>query len=89
MGMYGLNPSIFDFMEKDIIEFFNKFKDDKDKEYFLPDVVTKMSNENKVKIKIITTNSDWFGITYKEELESVKEKISKLIEDKVYPSKLF
>ena len=48
-----------------------------------------MSNENKVKIKIITTNSDWFGITYKEELESVKEKISKLIEDKVYPSKLF
>ena len=89
MGMYGLNPSIFDFMEKDIIEFFNKFKDDKDKEYFFPDVVTKMSNENKVKIKIITTNSDWFGITYKEELESVKEKISKLIEDKVYPSKLF
>ena len=89
MGMYGLNPSIFDFMEKDIIEFFNKFKDDKDKEYFLPDVVTKMSNENKVKIKVITTNSDWFGITYKEELESVKEKISKLIEDKIYPSKLF
>ena len=89
MGMYGLNPSIFDFMEKDIIEFFNKFKDDKDKEYFLPDVVTKMSNENKVKIKVITTNSDWFGITYKEELESVKEKINKLIEDKVYPSKLF
>lgn len=89
MGMYGLNPCIFDFMDKDIIEFFEKYKNDNEKEYFLPDVVTKMSNEDLVKIKVINTTSDWFGITYKEELETVRENINKLIKDGKYPSKLF
>ena len=43
MLMFGLQPSIFDYINKDIISFFENHKDNLDScEYFLPDILTGM-----------------------------------------------
>ena len=73
MLMFGLTPRIFDVMEKGIIEFFEKNKDDLDTcEYLLPDVLSKMIQEDGEKIKVIKTPSKWLGMTYKEDVENIK-----------------
>lgn len=59
-----------------------------DYEMLLPDI---MDNEIKrgEEIEVIKTTSIWMGMTYKEDLEKLKEFILKEIEKEVYPSKLW
>ena len=58
-------------------------------EALLPDVVEKNIFNGKIKLKNVPTNSNWYGVTYKEDLEGVKKAISDLIKEGVYPNKLW
>jgi hypothetical protein len=40
-------------------------------------------------VKVIDTESDWFGVTYQEDKPFVMEKIQELIAKGVYPEKLW
>ena len=40
-------------------------------------------------IKVIPTNAQWFGVTYKEDAPTVKEDITSLVEIGEYPSSLW
>lgn len=90
MLMFGLQPSIFDYINKDIISFFENHKDNLDScEYFLPDILTGMIKDKFAKIKLISTQAVWKGVTYREDLEELKDYINKEIENGVYPEKLY
>lgn len=90
MLMFGLNPKLFAEIDEDISKFFEKNKDKlNDCEYLLPDVLDKMIQEGKVKIKVIPTSATWLGVTYKEDTDNVKEALKKLHEEGKYPDKLW
>ena len=90
MLMFGLQPSIFKYIDKDIINFFNKHENDLDTcEYFLPDILTNMIKDGVAKIKLIETSSKWMGVTYREDLEDLKQYIKNEIKKGVYPEKLY
>jgi hypothetical protein len=40
-------------------------------------------------VKVIPTDAKWFGVTYKEDAPGVKASIHTLIENEVYPKKLW
>ena len=40
-------------------------------------------------VRVLDTNASWYGITYREDLEEVREAINKLIEEGEYPSNLW
>ena len=40
-------------------------------------------------VKVLTSKDKWFGVTYKEDKESVVSALQALIKDGVYPEKLF
>ena len=40
-------------------------------------------------VKVLDTESDWFGVTYQEDKPFVMEKINQLIANGVYPAKLW
>ena len=40
-------------------------------------------------VKVLETQDKWFGVTYKEDKDSVVESFKKLIEEGVYKEKLF
>ena len=42
-----------------------------------------------VEVKVLQSHDNWFGVTYKEDKESVVNSIQELIRDGVYPQKLF
>jgi nitrogen regulatory protein PII-like uncharacterized protein len=46
-------------------------------------------DSNKAKIKVLETSDRWFGVTYKEDKESVIAAIRNLIDKGIYPNKLF
>lgn len=40
-------------------------------------------------MKVLETRDSWFGVTYKEDKESVIQSFKKLIEDGVYKEELY
>lgn len=90
MNMWGFKPGLFDELEKGFEEFLSKLSpDDVKKEYLLPDVVGKLVETGKAKVKILKTSVQWFGVTYKEDKALVVASVRNLISKGVYPEKLF
>lgn len=40
-------------------------------------------------VKVLRTNDTWYGMTYKEDVEAVKESFKGMIEDGMYEKDLF
>lgn len=90
MNMLGFNPSIFNYIEDNFPKFLNDNMDNILKcEYLIPDTVFDAMNNGFCSVKLLETNAKWQGITYREDKQLVVDEISSLIEDGVYPSKLW
>ncbi len=78
MLMFGLTPRIFKEIEDEMEDFFKNNQDKLDTcEFLLPDVLSRMIKEQGEKIKVIKTPSKWLGMTYKEDVENIKEEIKR------------
>ena len=90
MNMLCFDTSIFKFIEDGFVDFFNKNKDNLDKcEYLIPTVVFDLIKEGKVTTKVIKTTATWYGVTYKEDTESVKEALRGMVTSGEYPNNLW
>lgn len=74
MNMWGFNPKIYEYLEKEFDNFVKEL-DDKN-EFMLPKIVNDLLKKEKV--YVIETDDKWLGITYKEDLETVEESLSKI-----------
>ena len=90
MNMFGLPVSFLDELERGFPEFLANVKEgDLKAEYLLPTIVDQCIRSNKAKVRLLETQDKWFGVTYKEDKPAVVAAIQKLIEEGVYPEKLF
>lgn len=90
MNMWGLQPTFFEKLEKGFVEFLGGLKDgDIKSEYLLPIYIDELIKKNVAKVTLLETTEKWFGMTYKEDLETVRESIAELVANGTYPEKLF
>lgn len=89
MNFWGFTPDVFKVTEKLFVDFVAKNEDNPKSEFFIPLIADYLIKNNIATFKVIPTDSKWFGVTYKEDKEIVQENINKLVEDGVYPSKLW
>ena len=57
-------------------------------EYFLPFVVNDMVKAGKGKVKVLNCDEAWYGVTYKEDMDSVVSAIKKMRAEGIYPEAL-
>lgn len=89
MNFWGFKPSLFNELESKFVDFLKKEIDKPKSEMYIPSVVFEMIEEKKTNVKVLSADSPWFGVTYKEDKPIVVEKIRKLIGEGVYPEKLW
>ena len=91
MNMWGFTPDYFEYSE----EYFKEFLSDEaniknlKSEFFIPLMVNKLINDGTATCKVLDTTSKWFGVTYSEDRPDTVARIAKLVEEGVYPNKLF
>lgn len=87
----GCPPAYLDVLEQGFVDFFknavpsNPLK----AEYLLPTHIGGLLREGKVSVKVLETRDSWFGVTYKEDKETVVESFKKLIREHVYKEDLY
>ncbi len=89
MNFWGFTPSIFEELRKQFIRFVAENTDNPKAEFFIPLVVNHMIVNDMASIEVLTCEDKWFGITYKEDKEIVKEAFSRFVESGIYPSPLW
>lgn len=89
MNMWGFTPGIFPELEKGFSTFLRENLKVPKSEYLLPEEVGILVREKKATVKVITTDEKWFGVTYPEDKPHVQAAISRLVDEGVYPKKLW
>lgn len=89
MNLMGFTPSIFRHLESYIETFFSRHSQDLKKEALLPTVVNEVVHSGRARVKILPTNSSWFGVTYHQDKKLVRQKIMQLHQKGIYPEKLW
>ena len=89
MNMWGLSPEFINTLEQGFIEFLEKEVSNIKSEYLLPIFIGELLKENRIKVKVLETKDKWFGVTYKEDKELVKNSFKELIERGEYQENLF
>lgn len=57
-------------------------------EYFLPFVANALIKDGEGSVRVLNCHETWYGVTYKEDLQSVKDAVQRLREEGIYPEKL-
>ena len=90
MNMWGLPAEFIDSLEQGFEEFLAKLKPENvTAEYLLPRIIGEMVKEQKALVKVLESHDQWFGVTYKEDKESVINSIQRLIAEGIYPEKIY
>ena len=58
-------------------------------EYFLPFVVNDTLKEGKSTVRVLSTDSKWFGVTYHDDVPFVRDAIARMTADGEYPASLY
>ena len=89
MNYWGFHPSIFNEIEKGLHDFMRANPDNPTAEYYIPNIVTDMIVSKQMAVRVIPTDDNWFGVTYKEDKPMAVAAITKCIADSVYPTNLW
>ena len=91
MNIWGFTRDFLDETDRAFVKFYKEeLPENIEKaECYLPFVVDDMIKSGKASVKVLSSHDRWFGVTYKEDKQYVKEQISALKEAGVYPVKLW
>ena len=89
MNFWGFTPDYFDYSEHEFTRFLNKYVNNPGKEFFIPSVVDKLIGNGKASVDVLTTDSQWFGVTYPGDREGVVNRLAQLHSEGLYPDDMF
>lgn len=89
MNFFGFTPDYFIHSYDYFPEFYEQNRGNIKAEFYIPTMVNKLVADGTSKMRVLNTDSQWFGVTYKEDKPGVEERIRELIAQGVYPEYLW
>ncbi|MCC8035479.1 MAG: nucleotidyltransferase, partial [Rikenellaceae bacterium] len=89
MNIFGFLPDYFQYSEDYFRTFLSDNVGNPKAEFYIPTMVNKLIKDGTAKMRVLPTDSQWFGVTYKEDRPMVVERIRRLVEAGEYPGNLW
>ena len=91
MNFWGFGRSFMDAVKDGFPAFLDKALNENPLkgEYFLPSVVTERIESGGAEVKVLHSSDQWYGVTYKEDKESVKNALQSMKDKGLYPDILW
>ena len=84
MNMWGLRPEIFSRVESDFVKFLENLSNPLKDELYIPFVIDRAIKEDGERVKVLKTDEKWYGVTYREDKESVVSAVKKFFAEGIY-----
>ena len=89
MNLWGIQPDFFCYVEQQFTEFLSKRGAEMKSEFYIPTAIDDLIKRGEKKVKVLTTDSQWFGVTYPEDRPGVIARLKEMHSTGEYPQKLF
>lgn len=90
MNFWGFAPdTVYPILKEQFAVFMKNHGYNPKAEFYIPVMIDHAISLGKVKVKVLESDENWFGMTYKEDKVLVKENIRKKINEGIYPESLF
>ena len=88
MNCWVFSSSFFKILKDSFDVFYQKNSSSSKLEMYLPDVIDRCLSAKEISVRILRTNSSWFGMTFPKDRENCKNEINALIQEGWYPEKI-
>lgn len=79
MNFWGFHHSIFAGNRKPVSSIRTQANQENPKaEFYIPTVANRMIQEEKIRLKVLTSDSQWYGVTYTDDKATVQAALAKL-----------
>jgi dTDP-glucose pyrophosphorylase len=89
MNMWGFTPEYFRYVDEAFRAFLDAHGQELKAEFYIPTLVNDLIQAGRATCRVLDTPSRWFGVTYPEDRPQVVMKINNMIQEGIYPAKLF
>ena len=90
MNMWVFPQSFMGVLKERFDQFLSALdQEDLKSEYLLPILIGQMLEEGRVGVQVETSQDQWFGMTYQEDVPAVKEAIRGMVDAGIYPESLY
>ena len=89
MNMWGFTPDVLDKLEARFIEFLEEELNAPKSEFLIPSEMGELLKRGSARIRVLPTTSQWFGMTYAEDMPAVRQTLADMSQTGGYPAPLF
>jgi len=89
MNFWGFSPSFFQTLEEQFIAFLNEKGRELKSEWYIPEIVDHMIGSGQTRVKVLSSDGKWFGVTYPEDRPTVVAALQAMHDAGNYPAKLW
>lgn len=89
MNMFGFTPAVFPQIEEEFGRFVRLYGEDPKSEFYIPTLMTRLIGNGSAQMRVLSTTSEWFGMTYKEDKGAVQTRLAEFVNQGIYPQSLW
>ena len=89
MNFWGFTPAVYQYLQEDFVKFLQERINVPKSELVIPTSIATVVEKGDIKVKVMSTDAQWFGVTYPQDKEAVTNKITQYKEDDLYPFDLW
>jgi len=89
MNLMGFMPTMFGHLQQQFIDFLKLHANNNAAEFYIPFAMNEVVRTGKARVKVLSTQERWFGVTYRAEKEMVANNLKDLVRRGIYPADLW
>ena len=89
MNFWGFTPAFFESLEDRFIAFLRENGNELKSEWYIPDIIDEMIGSGETRVKVLYTDSRWFGVTFPADRPAVVASLKAMHDEGRYPLKLW
>lgn len=89
MNFWGFTPDYFNYSKREFVKFLNEKINVPKSEFYIPTAIDALIRSGEASVKVLDTDSRWFGVTYPEDRPGVVANLAALHAAGEYPDKMF
>jgi hypothetical protein len=89
LNCWGFTPAIFPALRAHFSAFLQRNGQDEKAECYIPSAVNELVASGQARVRVLRTESPWFGVTHREDRPRVVESIRQLVARGEYPERLW